>query len=186
MSYIMQYPGLFLYILGVASQLGIISGPPFAAPRSADDVLKEFLQHYMHKPLSERDKTTRFISAMVNLDDTGTQETVVYLIGGGWCGSGGCTTLILRPQGTSYEVVSELTVVQLPIRVLATKSHGWHDISVHVRGGGIIEAYDAVLRFDGNSYPTNPTVYPARRAHGREAGKIVIPDDFSKATSLFP
>jgi len=83
--------------------------------------------------------------------------------------------LILSPEGASYRVVTETTITRLPIRVLATKSNGWHDISVVVAGGGIQPAYDAVLSFDGKSYPSNPSTPPARRLNGKAEGKIVMP-----------
>ena len=93
----------------------------------------------MGEPLSDRDKTTRYLSASVDLNGDGMQEVIVYLIGGGWCGSGGCTTLILGPQDTSYKVITKMTVTRLPIRVLTTTSNGLHDLPVVVRGGGILK-----------------------------------------------
>jgi hypothetical protein len=59
--------------------------------------------------------------------------------------------------------------------VLNTKSNGWHDISVVVAGGGIQPGYEAVLSFDGKTYPSNPSTPPARRLDGKAEGEIVIP-----------
>jgi len=60
--------------------------------------------------------------------------------------------------------------------MLRTKSHGWRDIGVMVQGGGIIQEYEAALRFDGRTYPTNPTVPPATPL-ARTTGKILIAAD---------
>jgi hypothetical protein len=83
--------------------------------------------------------------------------------------------LILAPEATSYRVVTKTTITRLPIRALTTKSNGWHDISVVVAGGGIQPGYEAVLSFDGETYPTNPSTPPARRMKGKVRGKIVLP-----------
>jgi hypothetical protein len=57
---------------------------------SAEVSLKAFLQTLDH------DKQTRYIAAFRDLNDDGTPEAIVYLIGKRWCGSGGCNTLVLK------------------------------------------------------------------------------------------
>jgi hypothetical protein len=82
--------------------------------------------------------------------------------------------LILAPDGMSYRVITKTTVTRLPIRVLDTKSNGWHDLSVVARTSGVEPLYEASLPFDGKAYPTNPTVPPAHRLIGDAQGKILI------------
>jgi hypothetical protein len=118
--------------------------------------------------------TTRYVAAFVDLRDDGTQEVVVYITGREWCGSGGCVMIVLAPMGSSYKVIAETTITKLPIRVLSTKSHGWHDIAVRVQGGGILHPYEAKLSFDGRKYPGNPSVPPAKRLTQRVTGPEVI------------
>lgn len=139
--------------------------------------LKAFLQKYLGEPDTplEQDAPTRYSSAFLDLKDDGTKEAIVYVTGRGWCGSGGCVMLILAPEGKSYKVITQTTVTRLPVRVLKTKSKGWHDISVVVAGGGIQLGNEAILSFDGKTYPTNPTVPPARPSDGKAQGEIVIP-----------
>jgi hypothetical protein len=105
----------------------------------------------------------------------------VYLIDAKWCGSGGCSCLILAPDGSSYNIITQTSVTQLPIRVLSTKTNGWHDLAVGVAGGGIQPGYAARLRFDGSTYPSNPTVPPAQELRTKIEGKIVIPADATGA-----
>ena len=138
-----------------------------------DNSLKSFLQNYVGR--SDIDKKTLYFSAFVDLKDDGNQEVIVYLTSDGWCGSGGCTTLILAPTDSTYRVLRRITITQLPIRVLTTKSNGWHDIAVHVQGGGIIDAYEAKLSFDGRTYPGNPSTPPAQRLTEKAEGKVVVP-----------
>jgi hypothetical protein len=146
-----------------------------AIPNQAES-LKSFLQNYLGKPNAavEREGATRYSSALVDLKDDGTKEVIVYISGRAWCGSGGCVALILAPEGKSYRVVTETTVTRLPIRILSTMSNGWHDIGVVVAGGGIQPGYEAILSFDGKSYPSNPTVPPAHRSSGEIRGEIVL------------
>lgn len=99
--------------------------------------------------------------AIADLNGDGRPEIFVYATGPDNCGSGGCDLYILSPAGKSYHVVMRASVTQLPIRLLSTSSHGWRDVGVTVAGGGIRQAYEARLRFDGHRYPENPTVPPA-------------------------
>lgn len=160
--------------------LSMIACDCYAVPQSRGDAksslqmessLNAFLKEY-----SEGDGADRYKIVFVDLNGDGVNEVVVYARAQGTCGSGGCRTLILRWNGSSWSTVTGISIAKLPIRVLATKSHGWNDISVMVQGGGIIEPYEAVLRFNGSSYPENPTMPPAKKAKGVPKGESVIND----------
>jgi hypothetical protein len=159
---------------------------PQLSSSSQDDALRKFLQQHLGNPYPEfeQQRSTRYSSAIVDLKEDGAKEVIVYITGRTWCGSGGCRMLILAPEGTSYRVVTETTITRPPIRVLTTKSNGWHDISVVVAGGGIQPGYEAILAFDGSTYPSNPSMPPARQLEGKAAGKIVIPVKV-EGTSLY-
>lgn len=77
-----------------------------------------------------------------------------------WCGSGGCMTFVLVPQGPSYKIVATITISRPPIRVMSARSHGCHDIGVWVQGGGIQPGFEADLQFDGKTYRENPSAPP--------------------------
>jgi len=157
-----------------------------AAPSSAaQESLKTFLQHYLRGGSRDDDKTTRYFVALVNLRTDGTQEAIVYLTGNGWCGSGGCNTLILVRDGSSWRVVTNITITRPPIRVLSNTSNGWHNIGIWVQGGGIQPGYEAELRFDGKTYPKNPSTPPARPLEGKAAGEVVVPSS-QVGTPLYP
>lgn len=136
--------------------------------------LRKFLQKYAADLDFPGVKDTTYIAAFVHLRDNTSQQVIVYLMGQGWCGTGGCSTLILLPKKSSYTILAEMTVVQLPIRVLDSKSHGWHDLGVWVQGGGIQPGYEARLSFDGKEYPTNPTVPPAQPLSANVKGRVVV------------
>lgn len=78
----------------------------------------------------------------------------------------------LTPAANGYRVVTRMTVTRPPVRVHSTSSHGWQDLAVRVAGGGTLQPYDVALRFDGNSYPTNPSV--VERPPEQIDGKVLI------------
>src|SRR6185312_5883971 len=67
-----------------------------------------------------------YLSASAKLHSGPQSQTIVYLTGQEWCGSGGCTTLILEPKGSSYRLISKISLTRLPIRVLRCTTNGWH------------------------------------------------------------
>jgi hypothetical protein len=110
--------------------------------------------------------------AQADLNGDGEAEQLVYATDSSYCGSGGCTLFILQRQPVGYRVVLRSTVTWLPIRLLATSSHGWRDVAVEVAGGGV-HSGTARLQFDGNKYADNPTLAP-RLQPGSGLGTIVI------------
>jgi hypothetical protein len=138
--------------------------------------LRKFLQNYATTNLDVPEvKATRYSHAFVHLRDDKAQQVIVYLMGTASCGTSGCTTLLLVPNRSSYRVVTNISIVQLPVRILDTKSHGWHDLGVWVQGGGIQPGYEARLSFDGEQYPENPTIPPAQPLPPKSKGRIVVP-----------
>ena len=142
---------------------------------SSQQSLDRFLRDYLGPASTDEGLTQRYFSAFVDLRDDQTREAIVYIMEREWCGSGGCTTLILAPEGSSYRIVTKISVSRPPIRILSTKSNGWHDLGVWVQGGGVQPGYEAKLRFDGKSYPRNPSVAPAQRLVETVGGEVVVP-----------
>jgi hypothetical protein len=157
--------------------LFVLCATSIATAQSKPDHLAEFLQDYLGKPypLFEQEWATRYSSALVDLKDDGTKEVIVYVTGRAWCGTGGCTMLILTPEGEFYRVITKTTVTRLPIRVLNTKSNGWHDISVVARTSGTESLSEVILPFDGETYPISLSMTSTRRPNGKVQGEIVMP-----------
>lgn len=141
------------------------------APSSArEKSLREFLQKLIRTKNFPGQDDTRYAKAFVDLNSDGKEEAIVIMVGRWMCGSGGCTSLILTPQETSWRVVSTLLGTDTPIRVLTTRSNGWHNISFSARNPGE-PAYEAELQFDGNTYPVSPQTPVSKNA----PGKVLIP-----------
>ena len=164
----------------VAAALGVIM-PVRALQGQQDTVesnvpsetLKQFLRSYLNRGQLTPDKTTRITVVSVKTKEKATQEQIVYVSGQGWCGSGGCTLLILEPGDSSFKVLGRVTIVQPPVRLLPSMAHGYPDIGVRVQGGGIQPGYEAVLSFDGTTYPNNPSLPPARRMKSSQGKEII-------------
>jgi hypothetical protein len=165
----------------------IVSGTAQVRPQSAaidTNSLRSFLADYLRKSAVEDGRSTKYVAVPVKVGGDG-KQVIVYITDQRWCGSGGCTTLILAHDGASYRVITKVTITQLPIRILATRTHGWRDIGVQVQGGGILIGYEAVLPYNGTSYPANPSTPPARRFTGKSRGVTVIPPT-SGRTAIYP
>lgn len=133
------------------------------------------LGHYLQA--LDGDHDSRYAMADRDLDGDGVAEKLLLMQGPAWCGSGGCTLLVLEQAGTTFKQRARVSVTRAPIRVAPTTSHGWHDLVVRVGGGGS-GARDAVLRFNGARYPGNPTVPPAKlRSANDQSGELVLDDE---------
>ena len=156
-----------------AGATAVLQGQQTTASNGPNEPLKAYLRDYLS--LGGKvppDATTRITSVKVKTDD-GKVVDIVYVSGQRWCGSGGCTLLILEPTESTFKVLGRVTIVQLPVRLLPSTNNGHPDIGVSVRGGGIQEGYEAVLSFNGERYPRNPSLPPARKAT-RIQGKVII------------
>ncbi len=144
------------------------------AQGSRDDALRAFLRTIFADARSEWPDTS-YVSAFADLNGDGRDEALVSLYSGLFCGSGGCALYILTPAGGSWREVAEVTIVNAPVRLLASSHRGWRDLAVFVRGGGMDIPYEARMRFDGRTYAANPSLAP--RLRRRVPGRVLISDD---------
>lgn len=146
--------------------------------------LKPFLKQLLNDPRFGEDRTTRISLGSAHLHEGTAEEVFAYVSGQSWCGSSGCTAFLLEPTGSTYRVISKFTLVQLPVRVLASTTNGWHDLSVPVRGGGVVPGYEALLGYNGKKYPSNPSMPPAKKLITSPPGELLVPAD-ADGESLF-
>jgi hypothetical protein len=128
--------------------------PKLKSPDSGHSAAFEFVRTYVERSKIGPDKSTRVAIARVPR----TRFYVAYLQASTWCGSGGCTLLILKSAGASYEVAGKVTTVWEPIVYLGAKGGGAPAIGVWVHGGGILKAYEAALIPREGRYPASPSV----------------------------
>lgn len=146
-------------------------GPVIAATTPASS-LTAFMRQHLRVPGLSPDYSARLFVTSVPLADPGDSEILVLVRGPKSCGSGGCTLYVLRPQRRTYRAISEISPVQLPVRVHQGSHLGHPDIGVEVCPGGLAGCYQVVLPFNGTSYDDPWGKHARRVAQG--AGKVVI------------
>jgi hypothetical protein len=144
--------------------------------------LLESMESFLRQDLAPAEGTlptesdsTEYLYGLADLNGDGVGEVVVFVMGKGWCGSGGCRMFVLQQSGQTFRKVAATTVTRTPIRVLESESNGWKDLSVRVAGGGIVPGYDARLSFNGNTYPSNPTLSTIPKVIDPSTGFVVVP-----------
>jgi hypothetical protein len=101
-----------------------------------------------------------FSYALVHLKDAGPADALVLTRDPRYCGSGGCVLIVLEGElDGSFRLVSTSTVSRAPLYILPQRSHGWHDFTTFVSGGGT-RACNAIMRFNGHRFPSNPSTVP--------------------------
>ncbi len=109
--------------------------------------------------------------AIEDLNADGKKDALVLLTGN-FCGSGGCTLLILQGQSEGYKVVSASTVTRKPIALLSASNFGWRALAVTIGGGGMPSS-QVLMRFNGKRYPQNPTLQTKVKQSDLEGSKTL-------------
>ena len=103
----------------------------------------------------------RYVYGRADLNGDGREEVLVYLMGSIFCGTGGCTMLLLTPGPDDYTLVSDFTITRPPVIVAPTAGAGWRDLWRLESGGGMAATY-VRHRYDGTRYVEAERV-PAER-----------------------
>ena len=140
-----------------------------AAPAAVEATLQELY--------SDWGGEVRYFSSPVDLNGDGRDEIIVHLVSPTLCGQEGCDTLVFTPSADGFRRVTTIRQTHAPIRVASRMSSGWRNLVVSVSGAGA-RRHDMELRYDGDSYPSDPTTIPVRR-WARTAGDVVIPPSAS-------
>jgi hypothetical protein len=93
----------------------------------------------------------KFIFFEYDLNGDNINEIFVGLTGPYFCGSGGCTQLILDSKG---DVITKFTVSDYPVVISGEITNGWKNLYI------LSDGNYHIARFDGKSYPSNPSVLP--------------------------
>ena len=138
-----------------------------------EKAILEQLKGYNYCQDDDTSKGIRYFYNLTDLNNDGSQETIVYLLGTYSCGSGGCRTLIFQSSGSDYQLISSISLVNNPIIISNQKTAGWHDLIIYVTGGGAKSDYH-LLHFNGSEYPSNPSIQPSLASGSVIAGKALI------------
>lgn len=111
----------------------------------------------------------------VDLNDDYVPEYFVYAYGPMLSGSGGGSALILS---NNFKEISRFSLVRTPITISRNKTRGWKDIIMQVSGGGANPSTVA-MRFNGESYPSNPSTQPSLSPNDYVDGIRIFTEDMS-------
>jgi hypothetical protein len=129
---------------------------------------------YLKADISLLQKSDRkFQFYKVDLNDDGQDEVFVRFLTSYFCGTGGCTFLLLDKSG---EIITKFTVMKAPIFIETTKINGWSLLLV--RDSGVFKE----LKYKNGTYPSNPSMlskapYDAPSGHA----EVLFDKDFSNA-----
>lgn len=158
--------------------------PKINSETAPDPEIEKAIVRALGEYAPEPGQEIRYYYNRVDLNSDGNFEAIVHLVGSSICGTGGCNTLILQPAKGGYRLVSTITVTSTPIVVSARRTKGWNDLVLYVTGGGITRGYYVALRFNGRTYPDNPTVLPALGPKARITGKAYLADDVAPGKGI--
>jgi preprotein translocase subunit SecG len=143
------------------------------AEKSVDELMSKNITNFLTlnylkddlQFLSENDRKFQFYK--IDLNEDGKEEYFVRFMSSYFCGSGGCTFLLLDRYA---EVINKFTVMDAPIYISKDKTNGWKKLIVQ-SGGKFIE-----LIFDGKSYPSNPSVVAVIKTQPDSGFEILFDD----------
>ena len=95
----------------------------------------------------------KFFVVEFDLNNDGKKELFVGLTGPYFCGSGGCNALLLGDG----KLITQFTVTNYPVFIANTSTNGWHDLVIYSN------AQYRLVKFNGNKYPSNPSLAPVIR-----------------------
>jgi len=138
-----------------------------AAQTSPADRLHDFLQAANADARANWPDAT-YSPVFADLNGDGRDEALVWHHAGLFCGSGGCGLYIFTPEGESWRLIDDLTIVGEPVLMLSSRTRGWHDLGLMVRDGGMDRPYQVRARFNGQRYGGSSVRVPrGQRLDGR-------------------
>ena len=93
----------------------------------------------------------RYIYGRKDLNGDGKDETLVYLLGSVFCGTGGCNLMLFQEANGGYALVNDFPISRPPVIVSPKTTNGWHDL-LRLESGGGAEATYVRHMFDGSKY----------------------------------
>ncbi len=148
------------------------------APQSVNDALAEQIKDFITTQyLSEGDlniidaSQRKFQLYQIDLNNDGKNEVFVNFMTSYFCGTGGCTSLLLSPE---LKTITKFTVTRTPLWVEQTVKNGWKIILTRSQG----ELKE--LNYTNGTYPSNPSMVE-KAPYDASSGnaEILFDDNFS-------
>jgi len=147
-------------------------------PSSVDDLMSKNITNFLKYSFlkNELDQLTefdrRFQMYLIDLNGDGKDEYFVRFMSPYFCGTGGCTFLLLDRYA---EIITQFSVMDAPLYITKIKSKGWHNIYLYNNG-----SYRE-LKYNGKKYPSNPSTAAKIKFNKKEIVKTIFDDSNSPA-----
>jgi hypothetical protein len=124
-----------------------------------DTILIKAVRQFLEN--SEGPVASTYEYARIDLNDDKRRDALVLFKTpfGYWCGTHGCTMLVLRAHNDHFSLVNAIQPVREPVYISPQKSRGWNNIVLRVSGRWD-EAKDVAMRYNGRQYPEDPSRQP--------------------------
>lgn len=134
----------------------LLPGPPPVIDPD-DFVLKESILDIMRQTGGPLNSGYTFVRH--DLDNDGRRDALVLFRTpyGFWCGTHGCTMLVMKAHNDIFTLTSTIQTVRPPVYVSSYETNGWKNIILRVSGRST-KAKNVAMTFDGTSYPPYPDV----------------------------
>ncbi len=157
-------------MFGAAVAVSLLCGESLG--KKSDTKVLETLQKY---DTTLTDKSFSYKSIRLSKENN-CEFPVVFLNGGsGYCGTRGCTMLVLECIKTGYRVMSTTSVAMPPVYISLESTNGLHDIKLYNKNRGLV-----VLKFDGKRYPSNASMVPKTKKEPSDILLLKEEDVFGK------
>lgn len=132
---------------------------------------------YLKKDLKFMSKEERkFQFQTVDLNNDGQQELFINFITPYFCGSGGCTLLLLD---NDWKKITRFTVTSTPIMIEPNKEQKWAVLMV--KDNGVWKD----LIYKNGKYPSNPSLLSKSKADAPSGhAQVIFSDEFSPAKTF--
>lgn len=139
-----------------------------------DYITTQYLTESDLRTISEDERKFQF--RQIDLNNDGKKEIFVNFMTSYFCGTGGCSILLLNEQ---IEPITKFTVTRTPLYVEKSMENDWRAIMTQSEGKW------RKLIYKGGSYPSNPSVVEITSDAPTESADILFEDNNDLKTYNF-
>jgi hypothetical protein len=144
-------------VLSIAVCAAVLGSVAIAAPARNGQAERRLFQGWLRTNLSRNSddediQNLVYGYALIDLNGDGRNEAIVWARNASRCGTGGCGLDVYVHQKSGWYMLSHTPITRPPIKILNSRTNGWHDLASWQAGGGIQRPYEARLRFNGVRY----------------------------------
>ena len=152
------------------------------AEGTTDEAIANKIKHYLTtdylkndiKFMSKEDRKFQFQT--VDLNNDGKQELFINFITPYFCGSGGCTLLLLDHN---WKTITRFTVTSTPLMIEPNKEQNW--ALLMVKDSGVWKD----LVYKNGKYPSNPSLLSKSKVDAPSGhAQVIFSDEFSPAKTF--